>query len=72
MTVGGNGQIVVWQARHEITRVFTLHQFAELSSVESNPKEPAQALVAAEKDIVLISLKGNITDDVYSLCIKVF
>lgn len=59
VTVGGSGRVVVWQARHEITRVFTLHQFADLSLVESNPVTPAQALVAAEKDIMLISLKDG-------------
>ncbi|XP_042238825.1 gem-associated protein 5-like [Homarus americanus] len=59
VTVGNSGRVVVWQARHGVTRVHTLHQFSELSSVEINPNEPSQALIAASKDIVLVSLKDG-------------
>ncbi|KAK8720392.1 hypothetical protein OTU49_013354 [Cherax quadricarinatus] len=51
--------MVVWQARHGVTRVHTLHQFSELTLVEANPKEPSQVLIAAEQDIALVSLKDG-------------
>nr|XP_053639247.1 gem-associated protein 5-like isoform X1 [Cherax quadricarinatus]XP_053639248.1 gem-associated protein 5-like isoform X1 [Cherax quadricarinatus] len=59
VTVGCGGRMVVWQARHGVTRVHTLHQFSELTLVEANPKEPSQVLIAAEQDIALVSLKDG-------------
>lgn len=61
VTVGSSGRLVVWQAKHDVTRVFTLSQMSDLSVVETNPKNPSQALVAADKNIALVSLKGKYT-----------
>lgn len=57
VTVGSGGRMVVWQARHRATHVLTINQMSDLSMVETNPNDPSLALVAAEKDIALVSLK---------------
>lgn len=59
VTVGSNGRLVVWQAKHSVTRVFSLSHMSDLSMVETHLTDPSHALVAAEKDIALISLKGK-------------
>ncbi|XP_045601247.2 gem-associated protein 5 isoform X1 [Procambarus clarkii] len=59
VTVSSGGRMVVWQARHGATRIHTIREFSELTLVEINPKNPSQALVAAEKDIALVSLKDG-------------
>lgn len=58
VSVGGAGRMVVWQPKFGVHQLFTFRQFKEISLVEVNPKDLSQAVLAADRNIALVSLKG--------------
>ncbi|KAK3851599.1 hypothetical protein Pcinc_041767 [Petrolisthes cinctipes] len=59
VSVGGGGRMVVWQPKFGVHQMFTFKQFKDISLVEVNPKSPSQAVLAADRNIALVSLKDG-------------
>ena len=75
VTIGGGGQIVIWNPKENLRKVHILSYFNNLTLIEPLPHKPDQALIAADKVLVHVSLKdGGVLHqfkghdhDVYSL-----
>ncbi|KAK4309952.1 hypothetical protein Pmani_018450 [Petrolisthes manimaculis] len=59
VSVGGGGRMIVWQPKFGVHQMFTFKQFKEISLVEVNPKSPSQAVLAADRNIALVSIKDG-------------
>ncbi|CAL4200563.1 unnamed protein product, partial [Meganyctiphanes norvegica] len=61
VSVGCGGRIVVWEPKHNATRIFTLSHHTNLNLVSVNPYDKSQVLIAADKVLIIVSLKdGNV------------
>ena len=60
VTIGGNGQMAVWDPKELAVKMHILSHFNDLTAVQTVPHALDEAIVAADKVIVHVSLKGSI------------